>query len=230
MHPGKVPLTNELHVQVDSEVVGRGKVRRVGAQATAHIQNTPEPIHVVVRGNGNEFHFAMGAIHKLYTGGKRLIASNVITWWPSSECSSGGIILQALSVVGDDLAENFVQADGDFPIRVVGLEFAEIGDVADVVALAIFLAILPIHFFAGHAFEFGNGFEHGDAVFSTAAEVVDLAAVRIRCELLDGSDDIVTMNVVANLLALVAEDRVLATGNGHFHQVGEEAVKLNARV
>jgi len=60
MHRSKTPLTDKLHVQVDSEVAGQGKVRRAGARVTAHIQNTLDPIHVVVRGNGNEFLFRKG--------------------------------------------------------------------------------------------------------------------------------------------------------------------------
>src|SRR5215470_5961432 len=215
MHRSKTPLADKLHVQVDFEVWGREKVRHAGAGATAHIQNTLDLL--LFGAMGTNFFVAKGVICKLDTCVWCVIASNVITWWPSSECSWGGNILQALSMVSNDLAENFVQADGDFPIRVVGLEFAQIGDVANVVTLAVFLDILPIHFLAGQAFQFGNGFEHGDAVCPATAEVVDLAATRIRGELLDGSDDIVTMNVVTNLLALIAEDRVRATGNGHFH-------------
>src|SRR5208283_757942 len=127
-------------------------------------------------------------------------------------------------LTGDDLAEDFVEGDGDTPVGIVGLELGEVGDVADVIADAVLIYIFPIKFFAGHLLDFGDGFKNGNTVFAAPAEVVDLAGAGIGSELLDGPDDIVTVDVVAHLFTLIAEDRIRATGNGHFHQVREESV------
>ena len=82
----------------------------------------------------------------------------------------------------------------------------EIRDVADVIALAVFVHVMPIEFAAGELLDARDGFEHGDAVLAAAAHVVDLAGAGIDGEFLDGADNIVAVNVVAHLLAFVAED------------------------
>src|SRR5208283_554498 len=123
---------------------------------------------------------------------------------------SGGGFFSSARLAGDDLAENLVEGDGDTPVGVVGLELGEVGDVADVVADAVLVDILPVHCFAGHFCDLGDGFEDGNAVFAAAAEVVDLAGARIGGKLFDGADDIVAVDVVAHLLALVADDRIRA--------------------
>src|SRR5208283_3433704 len=88
-------------------------------------------------------------------------------------------------LTGDDLAEDFVEGDGDTPVGIVGLELGEVGDVADVIADAVLIHILPVHFLAGHFCDLGDGFEDGNAVFAAAAEVVDLAGARIGGKLFD---------------------------------------------
>ena len=67
-------------------------------------------------------------------------------------------------MVDNDLAKDFVEADGDGPVGIVRAEFGEIRNVADVVALAVFIDVVPVHSLAGHLFNFRDGFEHGNAV------------------------------------------------------------------
>jgi len=135
-----------------------------------------------------------------------------------------------VGVVGDDLAENFVEADGDGPVGIVGFEFGEIGDVTDVVAFAILVDILPIELFAGNLLDFGDGFEHGDAVLSPTTHVVDLAGPRISGKFFDGADDVVAVNVVADLLRLVTEDGVGAADERDLYEIRKKTVKLDAGV
>jgi len=52
-------------------------------------------------------------------------------------------LLQLLPLGRDDLFENPVQAARDFPVGIIPLEFSEVRDVTDVVALASILDILP---------------------------------------------------------------------------------------
>ena len=73
----------------------------------------------------------------------------VVTWKtriarPSSASRSRFCRRQiALSMVGNELAKNLVEADRDFPVGIVRLEFGKVRDVADVIALAVFLHIFP---------------------------------------------------------------------------------------
>ena len=127
--------------------------------------------------------------------------------------------MQPVGMIVDDLAEDFVESDGDLPIGIVGLEFREVGDVADVVALAVLVHVLPVQLLAGHLFDFGDGFKHGNTVFAAAAHVVNLSAARIGREFFDGANHIVAMNIIAYLLGLVAKHIVSASRNCHFHQI-----------
>src|SRR5229473_2829644 len=101
---------------------------------------------------------------------------------------------------GDDFFESGVEGFGERPTGIVGLEFAEVGNVADVIAFAIFVDVSPGEFFSSQLLDFGNSFEHGDAVFAAASHVVDLAGAGVGGEGLDGANDVVAVNVVANLL------------------------------
>src|SRR6201999_997155 len=47
---------------------------------------------------------------------------------------------------------------------------------------------------------------------------------------MERSNQVGAMDIVANLLSLVAEDRVRRTHNGAFHQIRQESVKLSPRV
>ena len=65
---------------------------------------------------------------------------------------------------------------------------------------------------------------------AAAAHVIDFAGARLQSELPKCLDEIVAVNVVADLLAFVTEHAIRPTGRGAFHQVGEKAVQLRARV
>src|SRR5208337_203691 len=132
------------------------------------------------------------------------------------------------ALCGNNFFQNSIQRAGNAPIGVMRAELGQVRDVADVVALAVLVDILPIHWFAGHLPDFGDTFEHGDAVFSTAAEVVDLATARAGRKHFDRTDDIMAMYVIADLLAFISINGIGAAGNGHLHEVGEEAVEFHA--
>ena len=134
------------------------------------------------------------------------------------------------ALCGNNLFQNSIERASNTPIWIVRAEFGQVRDVTDVVALAVLVDILPVHLLATHPLEFGDGFEHGNAVLAAAAEVVDLSAARTCRKFLDRTHYVVAMNIVADLLALVAENGIGATGNRHFHEVGKKTVKFDARM
>lgn len=83
--------------------------------------------------------------------------------------------LRALSRF-DDLGEDFVQGEGDFPVGIMGFHFSEVGVVADVVANTVFCRVFVAHGLAGEPFDDLEGFEDGAAILLAAADVVDFAA------------------------------------------------------
>ena len=108
-------------------------------------------------------------------------------------------------MVGNDLAQDFVEANSDLPVRIMRLELGKVRDVADVIALAVFPNVSPVQFVSCHLLNFENDLEHRYANFSAPAEIVDLPTTRFGEKLLNGADHIVAVNVVTDLLAFIAE-------------------------
>ena len=63
-----------------------------------------------------------------------------------------------------------------------------------------------------------------------SADVVYFADARRPKELIKGTNEVRAVNVVANLLSFVAENRIRHSGNRALHQVGQETVQLGPTV
>ena len=108
--------------------------------------------------------------------------------------------------------------------------FAEIGEVTDMVTDTVFVDILIDLGFAAEFFGQGEGLPNRAGVRAPASDVVDLAHARGRDEGINKGGDVVGMDVVPDLLALVTEDLVFASLEIAFHEVTQEAVELDAAV
>src|SRR5581483_3376645 len=73
-------------------------------------------------------------------------------------------------------------------------------------------------------------FQNRKAVAAAAAQVVHLARSRAPVILEKQARDVPAMNLIANLFALVAPDRVFAAGDGADGDVSEVAVQLDRGV
>src|SRR5215468_166025 len=85
----------------------------------------------------------------------------------------------------------------------------EVANVTEMITLAISIDVLPDHLFARDVFGELERFKDRTAVAATATEIVNLTATRRFDEALDEAHDISGMNVVADLLAFVAINRIL---------------------
>ena len=130
----------------------------------------------------------------------------------------------------DDLADGFGEADGDVPRRVVGFHFPEVAVVADVVADAVLVHIGEGLFLSGEGFGDLEGFEDRAGILFSTAEVVDLRDARGFAEFPHEAGHILAVDVVAHLLAFVAENLVFAAFEIAFHEVAEESVEFHAGV
>ena len=117
----------------------------------------------------------------------------------------------------DDFLENRVQPARNSPVGIIFLEFSQVRDIADVIALSRFVHILPRQFLSAHLLDALDGFQHRDAVFASAAEVINLAGPRIRRKLFDRAHHVIAVDVVAHLLALVAKNRVRAAAQSNLN-------------
>src|SRR5258708_5698594 len=134
---------------------------------------------------------------------------------------------QSVALIVNDLAKDFVEAYGDRPVGIVRAEFGEIRNVADVVALAVFIDVVPVQFLAGHLFNFGDGFEHGNAVRAASTKVIDFARSRIRRKLFYSANYIMTVNIVAHLFPLVAKYRIRCATERYLYQIRQKTVQLH---
>src|SRR5215470_9254967 len=131
---------------------------------------------------------------------------------------------------GNYLSEDGVEIASDTPLRIVRLKLPQVRNVADMIALAGFFDVFPIQFLAGQFSDLGNGLEHGNTVSAAATQVVNLTWTRVGSVFFDGTDYIVTVNVVAHLLGFVAKDGISAAAQRYFNQIRKEAVEFNAGV
>src|SRR5688500_15699028 len=90
------------------------------------------------------------------------------------------------------------------------LHFAQVADGAVVVACAVLLDVLEAHRFTADRGDALERLEDRARIAAPAAEVVDLADPRVLPKRLDEPGHVARVDVVADLLALVAEDLVRA--------------------
>ncbi len=130
----------------------------------------------------------------------------------------------------DNLADGFTEGDCDIPIGIVTAHFGKVGDVTDVVADPVFILILEDLGLASDAFGDGEGFEDGAGVGAASADVVDFGDAGRVDEGGDELGDVVGVDVVSYLLAIVAEDFVFPAFEIALHKVGQKAMQLDSTV
>src|ERR1700730_18998162 len=68
----------------------------------------------------------------------------------------------------DHLLQNSTDAARNPPVGIIALEFSQIRDVANVIALPRLLDVMPVQLAPGEPFDAGDGFQHRDAVAAPA--------------------------------------------------------------
>ena len=116
------------------------------------------------------------------------------------------------------------------PAGVVGFHFTEVGVIADVVADAVFIDIGVDLRFTSKSFGNFEGFEDRAGIRLAATEVINLADAWRCHEGRHEAGHIERVDVVAHLLALVAEEAVFPAFQVAFHQIAEEAMQFHTGV
>jgi hypothetical protein len=99
-----------------------------------------------------------------------------------------------------------------------------------VIADPVLVAELPVELAAGDPLAGLDRLQHRAVGEAPAADVVDRRRLRVGGKGEEGVDEVGAVDVVAHLLAAVAEDGVVLAGHRALHQVGEEPVQLGAGV
>lgn len=129
-----------------------------------------------------------------------------------------------------DLLKNYVQPFGNTPLGIVGLHFAEIAVVANVVADARFLDVFEPHRLAGNAGRAIECFQDAARILLPATQVINLAAAGFLPKLIYKAGYVERVNVVSDLLSLVAKNLVCSPFEIALHQVTEKTVEFDAGV
>src|SRR6267142_1733671 len=150
----------------------------------------------------------------------------------SNHCRTGlrFYSLAVLAFSNNHFVQDGIEAARHAPAGIMALQFRQIRDVADVIALARLFRVGPINFPASQRFHPGNRFQDGDAVGAASAEVIDFAGPRIARKLFERAHHVKTMDIVADLFAFVAVHRVGAAGQRHLQHIGKETMQLDARM
>jgi hypothetical protein len=112
----------------------------------------------------------------------------------------------------------------------VSLHFLEIADVADVIPFAVFFDVFPLHGLSSYACYAIERLEYAARVGASPAEIINFTTARFCPKRLDEAHDIVRMNIVTYLLALIPKNFVYALLEIAFYEITEKPVKLDARM
>ena len=108
------------------------------------------------------------------------------------------------------------------------LEFPDIGNPPNVIADAIPFRIRPIKPASGNILAKGYRFQHRTIAEAPTPNVVDFATAWRLKKMIERRDQIGTMDVVSNLLASIAKDRIRPSKRGALDQITQESVKLGS--
>src|SRR4029450_2353788 len=102
--------------------------------------------------------------------------------------------------------ENFLQPVAKVPLRVMLAELADVADPPDVVADSVVLDIFPREFSSANFFAKLDRFEHRAVTIATSTDVINLSHARRPNERGEGFDQVVAVNVITHLPALLTDD------------------------
>src|SRR5215475_12206315 len=112
----------------------------------------------------------------------------------------------------------------------MAFEAAEIGDVTNMIALTIHIDVLIFHLLARQLLHVSKSLQYRTGIRPSTTQVVHLTRAWISENRFDRPCDIVTMDVITNLLPLVSINAVSPLKELCFHHVGQKSVEFNGRV
>ena len=101
------------------------------------------------------------------------------------------------------------------------LKAGEVADVANVVTLAVLIDVFVGHLLSGQLLDLVKSFQDRTRILAPTTEVIHLTIAGVLVDFLDGASDVVAVDVVTNLLALVSEDPI-----GQSQELGFDQIKI----
>ena len=110
----------------------------------------------------------------------------------------------------------------------MALKTGDIADPPNVVPTAVVVHILGLHLISGNLLAQIDRLDHGAVAVSSTTHVVDFTASGAFVEVMEGTDQVGTVNIVPDLFAFVAKHRIGRLGDRAFHQISQKAVQLRS--
>jgi len=111
----------------------------------------------------------------------------------------------------------------------MSLHFSDIRYITDMISASIFVAVRMVQWVASVS-ERLDGFEHRQTVLPSAPEIVNLSGPGPLKELQEKTGNIVCVDLVSDLLAVVSVYRVRLPQDGAAYDVGQVSMKLDSRM
>lgn len=127
-----------------------------------------------------------------------------------------------------NLLENRTHIMQLLPNRIVIAKLLGVADPSNVVPSAIALYILPFELVARNALAQIDCLKHGSVAHPAAADIVHFLGPRSSKVGIKTVDEVGGMDVIADLLALVAINLIRSVGRYAAHEISEEAMQLRA--
>ncbi len=118
-----------------------------------------------------------------------------------------------------DFFKNIFERARDAPLRVVAFHFAQVAVITNVIADAVLFKVTALLRLASQFFDRRKGFPDGAGILFAAANVINLAGPGRLAEGQNEIGYVFGVNIIANLLPLVAEDFVLAAFDITAHKI-----------
>jgi hypothetical protein len=129
-----------------------------------------------------------------------------------------------------NLLENCLQIEAVSPLWIVALELGHTADPPDVISNPIVLYVLPVQLAPADFLTSLNRLQHRAAGMSSSTDVINLSRTRRFEEFPKRIDEVVAVDVVTHLLALVPKDAVGQAVGGAFHQISQKPMQFRAGV
>ena len=111
-----------------------------------------------------------------------------------------------------DFFHDFLQAVLKFPAGVMGLKLPHVADPPDVVADPVFIYIFGVKFSTAYSFAQRNCLEYRNIGKPTPSDIIDLTSAWIFKEMVKRVHQIMGMNIITYLFALVTINTIFTTG------------------
>src|SRR3989338_2007322 len=124
--------------------------------------------------------------------------------------------------------QNHIYIIFKIPLRIMGLEFSDIGDIPDVVADAILRLIFIYRLFMKNLFHLFYSLKDREVGLAASSGIVNFPAAGILSKMPEHIHQIKAVDIIPHLLSFITEDGIFNPCSHTFNQISQEPVQLGS--